>query len=139
MTSIYELTDGIPAVSVMSAFDAATDSVQGGLALVAPVKGLITRVLYVPSAAVTANASNFRVLTLQNKGTNGLSGSTAVASRTWAAGNSVQSQADVFTLSGTAANLQVQAGDVFQMAGTHGGTGLIIPAGSVIMFVAPHL
>jgi hypothetical protein len=139
MSSINELTDGLPFAAAMTAFDAATDSVQGGVLAMVPVRGLIVRVQYTPSANITADPTNFRTLTVQNKGVSGLSGVVPVASRVWSAGNSVLSVPDILTLNATVANRQVQAGDVLQIAGTHGGTGLVIPAGSWVFFVAPHV
>ena len=103
-----------------------------------PFDGTITRVLFVPSAAITANGGNFRTLTVRNKGTNGLAGTTAVASRAWSAGNSVQSVAEQFALNATPANLEVKAGDVLDVNQVATGTGLIIPASSYIIYVKPR-
>jgi hypothetical protein len=136
MASIQELTDGFPVPVVSAAYTATGDTTNAGP--VVPIKGTLVQVQFIPSAGITANGTNFTTLTVQNKGTNGLSGTTAMASRVWSAGNSTASTPENFTLSGTAANLEVQAGDVLQIVQTHGGTGLIIPAGSFVFYIRPH-
>jgi hypothetical protein len=118
----------------MAATDAATVGVNASFSPVMPVKGVIVKILYIPSANVTANGTNFRTLTIRNKGASGLSGTTAVATRSWAATNSVLSTPETFVLSGTTA---VQAGDVLDLQQGATGAGLIIPAGSFAIFVAP--
>jgi hypothetical protein len=135
MSSVQEL-EGFPVPVVSAAYTATGDTTNAGPVM--PLKGTLVSVQFIPSAAITANATNFSTLTVQNKGTNGLSGTTAMASRSWAATNSVLSTPETFTLSGTPANLEVQAGDVLQIVQTHGGTGLIIPAGSFVFYVRPH-
>lgn len=134
MSSIYELVDGFPVSAIMVATDAATVGVNASFSPVMPVKGTIVKVLYIPSAGVTANGANFRTLTIRNKGTNGLAGTVAVASRAWSAVNSVASTPEAFTLSGT---LAVQAGDVLDLNQGATGAGLIIPAGAFAIYVAP--
>lgn len=138
MSSILELVDGFPVTAISAVTDAATDGVNASFSPVMPVKGTIVRVLFIPSAGVTANATNFRTITVRNKGTNGLSGTTAVASRSWAATNSVASTPEQYTLSGTAANLEVQAGDVLDLNQSHTAAGLIIAAGAFVIYVRPR-
>lgn len=137
MSSIYELGDGFPFTAIMVATDAATVGVNASFSPVVPIKGTIAKVLYIPSANVTANGTNFRTLTVRNKGTNGLSGTTAVASRSWATTNSTASTPEVFALSGTPANLAVQAGDVLDLNQGATGAGLVIPAGAYVIYVVP--
>jgi len=139
MSSIMELTDGFPVAAISAVTDAATDGVNASFSPVMPIKGSIVKVVFIPSTVITANGTNFRTLTVRNKGTNGLAGTTAVASRSWAATNSASSTPEVFTLNGALANLQVQAGDVLDLNQGHSGTGLIIPAGAYVIYVAPHL
>lgn len=135
MASIQEL-ESFPVPVVSAAYTATGDTTNAGPVI--PFKGTLVSVQFVPSAAITANASNFSTLTVQNKGTNGLSGTTAMASRAWSATNSVQSVAELFTLSVTAANLEVLPGDVLQIVQTHGGTGLAIPAGAFVFNIRAH-
>lgn len=94
-------------------------------------KAVITKVVFVPSSAITADGTNFSTYTLTNKVAG--AGSTAVASRAWSATNSVASTPETMTLSGTAANLLVGAGDNLEVVKTHGGTGLVIPDGLLVI------
>lgn len=129
---------GFPVTAIMAATDATTVGVNANFSPVMPFNGTITAVQYTPSAVIVANATNFRTLTVRNKGTNGLAGTTAVASRAWSAGNSAQSVAELFVLSGTPANLEVKGGDVFDLNQGATGTGLIIPAGAYTIYVLPR-
>jgi hypothetical protein len=138
VSSIKELTEGWPVTAVAAVTDAATDGVNANFTAVMPFKGTIVAVVFVPSAAVTANATNFRTNTVRNKGTNGLAGTTAVASRSWATINSVLSTPENFTLNAAPANLEVQAGDVFDLNQVHTAAGLIIPAGAFTIYVRPR-
>lgn len=79
----------------------------------------------VPSAAITADGTNNAVYTL-TRHTAGASAAT-VATRSWAATNSVALTPEAMTLSGTAANLLLNAGDTLSVVKTVGGTGLLIP------------
>jgi hypothetical protein len=97
----------------------------------APAKVQITDVTFVPSAAVTANATHYSVYTL-TRYTAGASG-TSVATRTWAATDSANETPEAFTLSATAANLVLASGDTLSMVKTHGGNGLVIPDGLLVV------
>lgn len=127
---------GFPLPVNSAAYTATGDTTNAGPTV--PFKGTVARVSFIPSAAITANGTNFSTITVQNKGTNGLSGTTAVASRVWSAINSVQSVEELFILNATPANLEVAAGDVLQFVQTHTGTGLIIPAGVFVVYVLPR-
>lgn len=98
---------------------------------VAPAKLTITGVRFVPSDAITANATHYSVYTLTNKVSG--AGSTSVATRSWAATNSVASTPEEFTLSATAANLIVGADESIEIVKTHGGNGLVIPDGLLVI------
>lgn len=80
----------------------------------------------VPNAAITANASNFFDLAVINKGA-AAGGSTSMATRSWAATNSVAFVAESMTLSATAANLLASAGDVLDLSRTVTASGLAMP------------
>lgn len=97
----------------------------------APAKLQVVSVTFVPSAAITADATHFSIYTLTNKVTG--AGSTAVASRTWAATNSVASTPEAFTMNATAANLLVNADESLEVVKTHGGNGLVIPDGLIVI------
>jgi hypothetical protein len=103
------------------------------LVAIAPEAGTITSVTYTPSAAITGAASPAsRTFTLTNRGQAGL-GTTVAATLAMVAGvNGVAYDEKPITLSGTAANLVVAAGDVLTFESTHvGGTGLVDPGGLV--------
>ena len=94
-------------------------------------KSQIISVTFIPSDAITANATHYSVYTL----TRYTAGATAttVATRSWAATNSVAETAEAMTLSGTAANLLLAAADTLSMVKTHGGNGLVIPDGLLVI------
>lgn len=135
MSSIRESTD-FPLTQLWAASAAlATGNFAGPTV---PFRGSLVRVRFVPSAAITANGTNFAAMQVQNKGTNGLSGTTAMANRSWAATNSLLSVGEDFTMVGGAAAV-VNEGDVLQINLTStGGAGLALPAGTLIYFFAYH-
>lgn len=138
MTSLKELTDGIPYTYELAAQGTAGDTGTTVIAnFTAPYDGTVVRVDIVPRAAITANGTNFAVYTLQNKGPLG-SGSTAVASRSWAATNSVAGTKEQATLNATAANREVKAGDQLQLVRSVGAAGLATPAMSWIVTILPR-
>lgn len=97
----------------------------------APAKVQITSVSFVPSAAITANGTHYSVYTL-TRYTAGASGAT-VATRSWIATDSVAETPEAMTLSATAANLLLAADDTLSIVKTHGGNGLVIPDGALII------
>lgn len=124
-TAGYVRTVEIPAVA---ALDTSTVVVPESI-------GYDARVLkaeIVPRAAIAANATNFATITVQNKGPLG-SGSTVVATRSWAATNSVAGTKEQMTLSGTPANLELKAGDQLQVVHSSAVSGLALPAISVLV------
>lgn len=101
-------------------------------AFVAPFAAKITGVKWTPAAAVTSAATNFSTLSVRNRGAAG-AGSALAASRSYNTGNpsSVAWVAEDCTLSGTASDLLVAAGDVLTVQMIASGTGIQLPAGSV--------
>jgi hypothetical protein len=97
----------------------------------APLKSKILSVTFVPSAAITANATHYSDYTV-TRYTAGASGTT-VASRSWAATNSVAETPEAMTLSGTAANLLLAADDTLSVVKTVTGNGLVIPDGLLVI------
>lgn len=91
----------------------------------------ITAISFVPSAAITADGTNYSVYTA-TRYTAGASGTT-VATRSWAATNSVAETPEAMTLSATAANLVLAAADTLSIVKTVGGTGLTIPDGLIVI------
>ena len=97
----------------------------------APFDCTVTAVEYVPEAAINGAATNHRAFSLVNKGQAG-SGSTVVA--TLAMDNGVNATAyneRAITLSATAANLDLAAGDTLQWRSVAVGTGITDPGGVV--------
>lgn len=95
--------------------------------------GTVSRVAYIPSAAITGADTNTRTLTVVNKGQSG-SGTTVVATLALTNGvNAAASDAKALTLSVTAADLVVAAGDVLAFVSTHAASGLADPGGQVIV------
>ena len=97
----------------------------------APFKVQIYSVTFIPADAITANATHYSVYTL-TRYTAGATG-TSVATRSWAATNSVAETPEAMTLSATAANLLLAADDTLSMVKTHGGNGLVIPEGRLVV------
>ena len=94
--------------------------------------GTVTRVVFIPVSTLTGANTDSRTLTVKNKGSDG-SGTTTVATKAFTSGvNAPAADATAITLSGTAANLVVAAGDVLQLESTHvGSTGLADPGGEI--------
>jgi hypothetical protein len=105
----------------------------GSDALEAPFTGKVAEVTYTAIAAVTGAASPAsRTLSLINRGQSG-AGSTVVASLALVGGvNLVAFDEKALTLSATAADLVVTAGDILEFrSAAVGGTGLVDPGGTV--------
>lgn len=97
----------------------------------APFDCTVTAVEYIPEAAVTGATTNNRTFSLVNKGQAG-SGSTTVATLTMDSGtNATAYNERALTLSGTAANLDLAAGDTLQWRSVPNGTGITDPGGVV--------
>lgn len=96
----------------------------------APFAGVVSAVRYIPAAGMTGS-STARTLNLYNRGQAG-AGTTVVATKAHTAGvNSASKQSNTITLSGTAANLVVAAGDVLDWESLHVSTGITDPGGIV--------
>src|SRR5690349_20425514 len=81
------------------------------VAMVAPFNAVVTAVRWVPASAVTATGTNYSTISVRNRGAAG-SGSALPASRSYASGNSTAWVGENMTLSGTASDLSLSAGDV---------------------------
>lgn len=94
--------------------------------------GTVTSVTYTPVAAITGANTETRTVSLINKGASG-SGTTSVATLALVSGVSAAAfDEKTITLSGTAANLVVAAGDILAWTSVHSGsTGLADPGGLV--------
>lgn len=120
-------------VAQMPAVAAGSD---GKVVLRAPFAGTVTSVAYVPTADITGADTNSRTLAATNKGSDG-TGTTQIASLALTNGNDMSDyDENAVTLSGTAANLSVDEGDVIAFTSTHVGTGLADPGGLVIVTIS---
>lgn len=87
-------------------------------------------VRYVPAAALTADATNNATITVSKRVAGGGSKTTIATIVTDVAGGSwVQWSAKAFSLTGTAADLQIAAGSGLTFEIAKGGTGVVVPAG----------
>lgn len=102
----------------------------------APFAGTVTAVTYTPESDITGADTNTRTLAVVNKGTDG-NGSTSVATLALTSGvNATDFDEKALTLSGTAANLEVAAGDILAFTSTHAGTGLADPGGRIAVTIS---
>lgn len=100
---------------------------------VAPFKGKVTAVKYVPQAVITGQNTNTRKLELYNRGQDG-TGTTLVATLQFDSGvNAAAKTPKSITLSATAANLLVADGDVLEWQSTAVGTGIADPSGIAVV------
>lgn len=102
---------------------------------VAPTSGVVTAVGYATVTAITGANTNTRSVSLVNKGQAG-AGTTVIATLQFNSGvNTTASDEKVITLSSTAADLVVTAGDVLQWQSTHVNTGIADPGGLVTVTI----
>ena len=89
----------------------------------AKVAGRLTEAVIQPAAAVTANATNYRIFTLYNRGSTG-AGTTVMATYNSATTGLTDNDEMAMTLSATAADLVYAAGDIFEIAETVAASGV---------------
>lgn len=96
--------------------------------IVAPMTGKITAATIVPTSVLTGANTESRTVVITNKGQAG-AGTTAVATKAFVSGvNAPADDETAVTLSATAADLLVTAGDVLEVKSLHvGATGLAAP------------
>ena len=120
---VHTISENVPDVAT------ATDDTK--ILAEAPFAGTVTGVTYTPDAAITGANTNTRRVALLNKGDDG-SGTTIVAELQFNSGvDAVAGDEEAITLSATAANLDVAAGDVLAWESEAVGTGLADPGGLV--------
>lgn len=100
-------------------------------AFVAPANMSVSGMRWLPAAAITANGTNFFTLSLRNRGTG--AGTALPVSRSYAATNSVAWVGEVGTLSATATDLLITAGDSLTVQKVETASGLTCPAGVVVV------
>jgi hypothetical protein len=104
--------------------------------LVAPRDATVQAVTYSTVTAITGANTNTRSVSLVNKGQDG-TGTTVIATLQFNSGvNTAASDEKTITLSATAADLNLTAGDVLQWQSTHIGTGIADPGGLVKVSLA---
>jgi hypothetical protein len=107
------------------------------LGLVAPFRGRVVQVDWVPSAAITAGAASFNV-TVRNRVAG--AGAVNIATRAYTATNGVAwaRETQPLVALSAAANLVVAKGDALTVEKTINGAGLAMPAGIVSIWIAPN-
>jgi hypothetical protein len=123
-----DLFQDVPAVA--AAADATTVVAR------APFAGTVTAVTYAPKADITGANTETRTVSLVNKGTDG-NGTTVIATLAMVSGvNSADFDEKTITVSVTAANLVIAAGDILAWTSVHSGsTGLADPGGAVVVSI----
>lgn len=104
---------------------ATAGTVDDWVLLVAEYNITVTGIKLIPNAAITANGTNYFTLTATNKGA-AAAGTAVVGTRSWAATNSVAFVSETMT-AGAAADLNLAAGDVLDLARTVAASGLAMP------------
>lgn len=94
-----------------------------------PFGAQVTQILWVPSAAITANDTNYFTLAVRNRQSG--SGTVVMAIRAYSSGNGVANSPEVLELSSTESDLLAVEGDLLTAHFTHSGSGLAVPAGLV--------
>lgn len=119
----FTMTLGAAVAAAAAAADAS------GAYVIAPFAGTVTAASIIAATALTGANTDSRTVQLHNRGAAG-SGTTLVASKAFTSGvNAAADAATTLTLSATAADLVVAAGDVLEFTSLHvGGTGLAGPA-----------
>ena len=93
---------------------------------------VVTGVYWIPDAAVTGDNSDNFTLAVRNEGSDGTGTTAVTATKTYATGtDSVAQVAEALTVSGTAADVAVAAGDVLSLVRATTGSGLASPAGQL--------
>lgn len=128
MATYKEMRGDIP-VEIFLPYQAANTT--GGVAWYVPWNLTITSAVLVPSAAITANGSNYLTVSFFNRGAAGAGTAQWATARAYSSVNSVKATPETLTLSATAADLSLTAGDVVQVEIAPTGTGLIWPGGTV--------
>lgn len=100
---------------------------------VAPYNLKVTGAKWIPKAAVTANGTNYFTLTLRNR-KGDASGTVNPATRSYAATNSTALMPEDMTLSSTASDLLLAAGDHVTVEKLVTASGLAMPAGTVRVY-----
>lgn len=94
----------------------------------------ITSVVYTPDAAVTGNDTNNFIFQCRNKGTDGTGTTGVTSAKTYDTGTDIAAfDQDTLTLSTTAADTDIDDGEVVAINRTVSGSGLTSPQGIVTL------
>lgn len=119
MSTVGPYTDHLRAQIVRQATAATDQSTMMGKA---PYAGVLASATFTPAVAVAADGTNNRIFTLYNRGQAG-AGTTSMA--TFTTTTAWVDNVDIaMTLTATAADRVVAAGDILEVVETHGGTGV---------------
>lgn len=102
-------------------------------AFVATEAGIIQTVKYYPAGAKTGDNTNYRTLSLYNRGAANAGTALAATLALTTGVNLVANTGSALALSGTAANLVVAAGDVLTFSSVHTASGLSDPGGLLVI------
>jgi hypothetical protein len=127
-----------PVVVIETTAPALALAVDGDQTIGEAENGTVTKIEYVPEAAITGANTETRTLRVVNKGQAGV-GTTVVGTLAFTlAVNGVAFDAKAYTLSATPADREVADGDVLVAVSTHSGsTGLADPGGQVRVTIDP--
>lgn len=127
-----------PLVATISALvpNVAAGSTDNSTIGKAPFAGTVTSVTFVPDAAMTGNDTNYRTVTVINKGTNG-SGTKTVASLAFLSGvNGTAFDEKTITLDADAADITVAEGDILVWNSVFTASGIADPGGLVTVSIS---
>lgn len=90
----------------------------------------ILAVRFTPKSALTHDGTNFFTMNLRNRG-QADAGTTAIATHALSAGDVAARAVDTLTMSATATDANVNAGDQLTVEKVNSGTGMALPIGSL--------
>ena len=102
-----------------------------------PFNATITSITYLARAGITGANTDTRDVSVVNKGTDGLGSAVPGIVHFVSGNNAVANKEKELTLSATAADLEVDEGDILAVVSAHvGSTGLADPGGVVLVKIA---
>lgn len=114
----------------------ASDTTAEVIFAVAPCDGRITAAAYTPAAALTADNTNNATINVHNYNA-GTDKVAATITTNVASGNWTAYTPKALTVSGTEANVTVAKGDILTINIAKAGSGVVVPAGALRVFVEP--
>jgi Zn-dependent alcohol dehydrogenase len=115
----------ITATTLAAAVTVALTSILGKI----PFAGTISKITFIPNAAITGDSTLARSLTVKNKGLSGI-GTTVLATKLFDTGHNASAFVPIdLSLSAVAGALDVAAGDIIAVDSADLSTGLADPGG----------